>query len=83
MPLSQEGFGDERDPSGQHVNRMIAELKREGLIVMSGSEVKILDRAALQILGEFRPADLGRMPIRNADARRVTSAEPFSSRTLR
>ena len=64
MPLSQEGIGDVIGLSGPHVNRMLAELKREGLITMTGSEVKILDRAALQILGEFRPKYLARTAIR-------------------
>ena len=64
MPLSQEGVGDVIGLSGPHVNRMLAELKREGLIAISGNVVKVLDRAALQILGEFRPAYLVRTPIR-------------------
>ncbi len=65
MPLSQEGIGDAVGLSGPHVNRMLAELKSEGLIVMTGHEVKILDMAALQILGEFRPEYLARTPIRD------------------
>jgi CRP-like cAMP-binding protein len=65
MPLSQEGIGDVVGLSGPHVNRMLAELKREGLIATTGHEVKILDMAALQILGEFRPAYLDRSPIRD------------------
>jgi CRP-like cAMP-binding protein len=36
MPLSQEGIGDVIGLSGPHVNRMLAELKREGLIAMTG-----------------------------------------------
>jgi DNA-binding transcriptional regulator LsrR (DeoR family) len=64
MPLSQEGIGDVIGLSGPHVNRMLAELKREGRIAVSGSEVKILDRAALQILGEFHLKYLARAPIR-------------------
>jgi CRP-like cAMP-binding protein len=63
MPLSQEAIGDVIGLSGPHVNRMIAELRSEGLIAVRGHEITILDRAALQILGEFRPAYLGRMPI--------------------
>lgn len=65
MPLSQEGIGDVVGLSGPHVNRMLAELKSEGLIAVTGHEVKILDMAALQILGEFRPAYLARTPIRD------------------
>jgi CRP-like cAMP-binding protein len=63
MPLSQESIGDAVGLSAPHVNRMLAELKNEGLIAMSGREVKILDMAALQILGEFRSAYLARAPI--------------------
>lgn len=70
MPLSQEAIGDLIGLSGPHVNRMLAELKRDGLIAMTGHEVTILDRAALQILGEFRPAYLARTPIRPAGRRR-------------
>jgi CRP-like cAMP-binding protein len=64
MPLSQEAIGDVIGLSGPHVNRMLAELRREGLIATSGSEIRILDRAALQILGEFHPKYLARTPIR-------------------
>ncbi|MBI2739066.1 MAG: Crp/Fnr family transcriptional regulator [Rhodospirillales bacterium] len=63
MPLSQEGVGNVIGLSAPHVNRMLAELRRDGLIAMSGHEVRILDRAALQILGEFHPAYLIRTPI--------------------
>lgn len=67
MPLSQEGIGDVIGLSGPHVNRMLAELKRDGLIATKGHEVRILDRAALQILGEFHPTYLARTPIREPD----------------
>lgn len=63
MPLSQESIGDAVGLSAPHVNRMLAELKSEGLIAMSGHEIKLLDMAALQVLGEFRPAYLERTPI--------------------
>jgi CRP-like cAMP-binding protein len=64
IPLSREGIGDVVGLSAPHVNRMLAELKSEGLIAMNGHEVKILDMAALQVLGEFHPAYLTRTPIR-------------------
>jgi len=51
--------------SAPHVKRMLAELKSEGLIATNRHEVKILDMAALQILGEFLPAYLVRSPIRD------------------
>jgi hypothetical protein len=36
---------------------------------MKGQEIRILDRAALQILGEFHPTYLVRTPIRQVQAR--------------
>jgi CRP-like cAMP-binding protein len=66
MPLSQEGIGDAIGLSAPHVNRMLAELKQDGLIAMIGREVRIVDRAALQILAEFHPGYLARSPIRRS-----------------
>jgi DNA-binding transcriptional regulator LsrR (DeoR family) len=63
MPLSQESIGDAVGLSAPHVNRMLAELRTEGLIAMNGHEIEILDMAALQILAEFRPTYLDRTPI--------------------
>ena len=60
MPLSQEGIGDAVGLSAPHVNRMFSELRSEGLIATDGHEVRILDRAALQILAEFDPSYLVR-----------------------
>jgi CRP-like cAMP-binding protein len=69
MPLSQEAIGDVIGLSAPHVNRMLAELKRDGLIAMKRNEVTILDRAALQILGEFHPTYLARTPVRRSGRR--------------
>ncbi len=63
MPLSQEGIGDAVGLSAPHISRMLGELKNEGLIAVNGHKVTVLDMAALQILGEFRPAYLGRTPV--------------------
>jgi CRP-like cAMP-binding protein len=63
MPLSQESIGDAVGLSAPHVNRMLHELRSEGLIAMSGHQMKLLDMAALQILGEFRSSYLTRAPI--------------------
>ena len=58
IPLSQEDIADRVGLSGPHANRMISQLKREGLIAMRRHEIKILDRAALQIIAEFDPSYL-------------------------
>lgn len=60
IPLSQEGIGDAVGLSAPHVNRMLSELKREGLIAIEGHEIRIIDRAALQIAAEFDPSYLVR-----------------------
>lgn len=58
MPLSQESIGDAVGLSAPHVNRMLSELKGEGLIAMDGHGIEIIDRAALQIMAEFDPCYL-------------------------
>jgi CRP-like cAMP-binding protein len=63
IPLSQESIGDTVGLSAPHVNRMLSELKTEGLIVMEGHQIRILDKAALQILAEFDPSYLVRTSI--------------------
>jgi CRP-like cAMP-binding protein len=54
MLVSQESIGDAVGLSAPHVNRMLRELKSEGLIETKGRQIRILDMAALQILGEFQ-----------------------------
>ena len=50
--------------SAPAVTMAIKRLKRDGLIAVKGHEITILDRAALQILGEFHPTYLAGTPIR-------------------
>jgi CRP-like cAMP-binding protein len=70
MPLSQESVGDAIGLSAPHVNRMLRELRTDGLIAMDGREITILDRAALQILGEFQSSYLTRNPIPEREHKR-------------
>lgn len=60
LPFSQESIGDALGLSAPHVNRMLSELKRQGLIGTQNHTIKILDGAALQILAEFEPTYLAR-----------------------
>lgn len=69
-PLSQESIGDVLGLSAPHVNRMLSELKYEGFIAVEGHEMKILDRAALQIIAEFDPSYLMRTQFRQHGATR-------------
>jgi CRP-like cAMP-binding protein len=60
LPFSQESIGDAVGLSAPHVNRMLSELRQQGLIGSQNQSIKILDKAALQILAEFEPSYLER-----------------------
>ena len=60
LPFSQESIGDTLGLSAPHVNRMLSELRHQGLIGTQNHTISILDRAALQILAEFEPSYLER-----------------------
>lgn len=69
MPLSQEGIGDTVGLSAPHVNRMLKELKRDGLIAIEGREIRIRDRAPLQIIAEFDSSYLARASFQKQTAK--------------
>ncbi|HMM87600.1 Crp/Fnr family transcriptional regulator [Bradyrhizobium sp.] len=60
LPFSQEAIGDAVGLSAPHVNRMLSELRHQGLIGTQNHTINVLDRAALQILAEFEPSYLER-----------------------
>ncbi len=60
LPFSQESIGDAVGLSAPHVNRMLSELRHQGLIGAENHMIKILDKTALQILAEFEPSYLER-----------------------
>ncbi len=60
LPFSQESIGDAVGLSAPHVNRMLGELKHQGMIATESHTIKFLDRTALQILAEFDPSYLER-----------------------
>jgi CRP-like cAMP-binding protein len=66
LPFSQEGIGDAVALSAPHVNRMLRELKHQGLIGMENHKITILDKPALQILAEFEPSYLERTSLPQA-----------------
>jgi CRP-like cAMP-binding protein len=61
LPFSQESIGDAVGLSAPHVNRMLSELRQQGLIKIENHVVQFLDRTALQILAEFEPSYLERV----------------------
>jgi len=60
LPFSQESIGDAVGLSAPHVNRMLSELRQQGLIGSQNQSIRLLDKAALQILAEFEPSYLER-----------------------
>jgi CRP-like cAMP-binding protein len=58
MPITQGEFADATGLSNVHVNRVLQELRRDGLIVFKGSTLQVADRQKLHKAGEFDPTYL-------------------------
>ena len=63
MPLTQEHIGDALGLTNVHVNRMLRELREEGVLVLKGGVLRILDPGRLVALvgcdnGSIRAASL-------------------------
>ena len=58
LPLTQNELADTLGLSTVHVNRVLQDLRREGLIVLRGSMLHIPDRGALETVGDFDPTYL-------------------------
>lgn len=58
LPLTQHELGDAMGISAVHVNRLLAEMRREGLVAWRGPRVQLLDRKRLSSIAEFDPAYL-------------------------
>ncbi|MCG7392811.1 Crp/Fnr family transcriptional regulator [Microvirga sp. ACRRW] len=58
LPLTQAELGDTLGLSTVHVNRVLQELRKEGLIRWQGDALTILDWERLETVGEFTPTYL-------------------------
>jgi CRP-like cAMP-binding protein len=58
LPITQGEFADALGFSNVHVNRMFQQLRAEGLIETSGTQVKVPDWDRLKEVGEFDPTYL-------------------------
>lgn len=58
LPVSQAELADTTGLSNVHVNRSLQELRRRGLIRLSGKVLTVFDFPALKALAEFRPGYL-------------------------
>jgi CRP/FNR family transcriptional regulator, anaerobic regulatory protein len=55
MPLTQEHIGDLTGLTSVHVNRVVRELREQGLIARGGKRLRILDIGALRTLAPLAP----------------------------
>ena len=58
LPITQGEFADALGVTNVHVNRVIQQLRAEGLIELSGDRLNILDWEKLKQVGEFDPTYL-------------------------
>lgn len=58
LPLTQAEIGDSLGLSTVHVNRVLQELRREGLISLRGSKLTVKDWDGLKRAGDFDPSYL-------------------------
>lgn len=63
LPFSQEVIGDALGLSVPHLNRMLARLRKEGLIAVNGHRIELVNLNAIQQLGHFQPLTLARIPV--------------------
>ena len=57
-PLTQQDLGEACGLTSVHVNRMLRQLREDGLVELRSGTVQILDRPGLERAGEFEPAYL-------------------------
>jgi CRP-like cAMP-binding protein len=62
LPFSQEIMGDALGLSVPHLNRMLAQLRTEGLITLAHRRVEFPDRKAIELRAHFQPLTLARVP---------------------
>ena len=64
LPFSQEVLGDVLGLSVPHLNRMLSQLRFEGLVSVANRRVEFPDLHAIQVRAHFQPLNLTRIPDR-------------------
>ncbi len=73
IPMTQSEFADATGLSTVHVNRVLQDLRRDGLIVLKGSTLTVPDWDRLRAAGEFDPTYLH---LQRRDERMPASSPP-------
>lgn len=63
LPFSQEVIGDALGLSVPHLNRMLVQLRTDGLITIRERRVEFVNLKAVQVLGHYQPLNLTRIPV--------------------
>ena len=66
LPMTQSELGDAMGISTVHVNRVLQELRGDGLISLRGSTLRVLDWEQLTQVGDFDPTYLHLDPVQTA-----------------
>lgn len=82
MPLTQEQIADVLGLSSHHVNRMLRQLREEGLIEAADSQLKLIDRAGLAALADFDESYLGAQVLPAEEVVSAFAAIPRAPREL-
>lgn len=72
LPVSQEIIADVLGLSVPHLNRVMQQLRKEGLITNRARQIELADVARLQTLAHYQPLNLAPIPIPNAPAVHVS-----------
>ena len=62
LPFSQEVMGDALGLSVPHLNRMLSQLRFEGLVAVTNRRVEFPDMKAIQLRAHFQPVNFMRIP---------------------
>jgi CRP-like cAMP-binding protein len=62
LPFSQEVMGDALGLSVPHLNRMLSQLRFEGLVTFANRRVEFPDLQAIHVRAQFQPLNLTRVP---------------------
>jgi CRP-like cAMP-binding protein len=63
LPISQEVISDALGLSVPHLNRTLARLRKDGMVVVADRRIELVDAKALQQLAHFQPLVLQRIPV--------------------
>jgi CRP-like cAMP-binding protein len=79
LPLSQEVISDTLGLSVPHLNRTLGKLRSDGSISLCNHRVCLTDLATLEILSNFQPLDLKRIPpVIEGDASRLKARQQLA-----